>query len=118
MSEPLLPPEDGAAPKICERTSHGPISCRCGVRIPKGGRHLEVEGLPASAAGLFRGLGFCSLPCVRAFYLETLSALEGLDSPAAETMVSDLRETYIRLASSFAKMLGEQRTGWFAEFRK
>lgn len=113
MSEALLPPDDGVAPTIRERTSDGPIACRCGTRIPKGGRHLEVGGLPPSAGGLFRGLGFCSLGCIRAFYLETLSALEGLDSPSAETMVSDLRETYIHLASSFAKMLDQQRADWF-----
>ncbi|HXQ94989.1 MAG TPA: hypothetical protein VN864_07495 [Thermoplasmata archaeon] len=44
---------------------------------------------------------------MRASFLENLSVLEGLDTPKAEALVLDLREMYLQLAASFAKILAQ-----------
>jgi len=98
-------PDVGGGPHLLDaRSAHG-RSCRCGLRIPAGSPFLEIGGLPGDLTSLFHQRAFCSQACVRAYFLETLSELEGLDTPFAETQVTDLRETYAELASVFAKLL-------------
>ena len=79
-----------------------------------GSRVREVEGLPEELRVLFRGEVFCSLACARGFFLETLCTLDGLDTPAAELVATDLRGIYCDLALAFAQVLrqpGESTSG-------
>ncbi|MGA7860547.1 MAG: hypothetical protein WCB19_01650 [Thermoplasmata archaeon] len=66
---------------------------------------VRVESLPESAAELFRDRSFCSVRCLRAFSLESLETLDGLDTPEARDVVSDLHELYQAMAQTFAQIL-------------
>jgi hypothetical protein len=81
--------------------------CRCGTRIPRGGRCLRIVGLPSELEVMFRGEVFCSPRCVQATFLEDLSVLESLTTPEAERQVIGLRDLYVHLSSSFTKLFGE-----------
>jgi len=81
--------------------------CRCGTRIVKGGRGIRVLGLPSELEAMFRGEVFCSPPCVRATFLEDLSVLESLTTAEAERQIIGLRDVYVHLSSSFAKLFGK-----------
>lgn len=83
------------------------VVCRCGTQIPRGGQVIRVEGLPDGAAELFADRAFCSPRCLRAFGLESLETLDGLDTPAARAVVTDLHELYRGLAKAFAQILSE-----------
>jgi len=98
---------EGEAPRIVQRTCSENVTCRCGTHVAAGRGHFDVEGLPEPVVDIFRGQSFCSTPCVRASFLENLSVLEGLDTPKAEALVLDLREMYLQLAASFAKILAQ-----------
>ena len=50
---------------------------------------------------------FCSVKCIRAFCLESLETLDGLDTKQSKTVVTDIHELYQGLAESFAKILLE-----------
>ncbi len=43
--------------------------------------------------------------CLRAFSLESLETLDGLDTPEARDVVSDLHELYQAMAQTFAQIL-------------
>lgn len=73
--------------------------------------HLEVVGLAESLQELFENRAFCSLGCVRAYFLETLNGLERLETPEGESLISDLRASYLYLASAFAALLEEWNLG-------
>ena len=103
---------EARSPAIVRRVATISHRCRCGTAIPAGDSFFAVEGLPAAQGGPFEGQAFCSLACLHAFYLETLSVLEGLDSPEAQAVVTDLRATYLELSSTFARMLDQ----WYAAY--
>ena len=104
MSDSQPYPADGGAPRLEARIAESIRVCRCGTRIARGGRYFGVGGLPGSLEELFHGEAFCSPTCVRACFLEDLSVLESITSPAADRQVSDLREVYIHLSSAFLKL--------------
>jgi hypothetical protein len=88
-------------------TSPASIVCRCGTRIPAGGRVIKVEGLTEPAADLFSSQGFDSVKCLRAFALESMEQLDAMDTPRARAIVSDLHEIYRGIAAAFAQILSE-----------
>lgn len=106
-----LPPDDALSTRIVERVSSTDSTCRCGTQLKPGSRVREVEGLPEELQVFLRGEVFCSLRCVRAFFLETLRTLEHLDSPAAELVVTDLRAIYFKTALAFALVLRQASEG-------
>lgn len=111
-AEMWLPPENRGPPQLVERSSAQERVCRCGTRIGVRGIAIEVVGLSGALPGLFEGQAFCSLRCVRAFFLETLSILDGLDTIEGETLISDLHATYAKLASAFATLVRERNLGY------
>jgi len=66
---------------------------------------VRVDGLPESAAELFRDRSFCSVRCLRAFCLESLETLDSLDTRQARDVVTDLHELYQAMAQAFAQIL-------------
>lgn len=82
-------------------------ACRCGTKLPKGSPSLQLKSLPKALSKMFEGQSFCSFSCVRAEFLERLSIIEGLATPAAESMILDLGEMYAYLSSSFATLVSE-----------
>jgi hypothetical protein len=99
-----------AAPRLVQETATRSQVCRCGSRIEPGSttfRVLDGAGAPLELVG---AESFCSVPCVRATFLETLSVLEGLDTPGAEAIVTDLRVTYVHLVSTFASIIEQSPT--------
>ncbi len=91
--------------RVSETPTPDPEVCRCGTRIPSGGIVVRVQHLPAAAEELFRDRPFCSGRCLRAFCLESLETLDGLDTPQSEAIVSDLHEFYRGVAQAFAQIL-------------
>ena len=108
----------GKAAAIVRRTAATAVRCRCGTTVPPGDSFFEVVGLPPAQEGPFEGQSFCSLACLRAFYLETMSILEGLDSPEAQEVVTDLRATYLELSATFSRMLDEWYASWYLSARQ
>ena len=105
MNPSWLPSSDPPPVHLIPLPPSKGMTCRCGNRSSAELRFLKVDGLPESVEGLFEGLGFCSVRCVRAQFLETLSILDELDTPMAEELVSDLRSTYLKFVAAFAAML-------------
>ncbi len=101
------------SPRIVRRSAEEPFRCGCGTRIPPGDSYLRVEGLPPSQRGPFEGRTFCSLACLREFYLETLSVLEAMDTPESQAVVSDLRATYLELGATFSRLLRDWNASWY-----
>lgn len=97
-----------SAPKLVALVAASPSVCRCGTRLSPGTSCLVVEQLPPRVLPMFQDLGFCSVGCVRAHFLESLSILEGMEGPASEAVVSDLRLVYRDLTVSFAQLLAAQ----------
>jgi len=54
---------------------------------------------------------FCSIACVRAWFLEILNEFDQLDTPANEQAVTDLRATFAELAAAFAAVLASLDRG-------
>jgi len=105
-------PEDGGNPILVSGIAATNTVCRCGTKLPKGSRCIEVLGLSQNLSAMFRGEAFCSPHCARAMFLEDLSVLEALDTPEAEDEVSDLRETYMHLVSAYSKLLDRSAEDW------
>jgi len=80
------------------------LKCRCGVRIPSHRAVYGIAPVPASAQSLFRDERFCSSKCIRAFLLESLETVAGLDTPESKRMVSDLHDLYRGLAEILASV--------------
>lgn len=99
------PAEPALAVRVHENPSPRSVICRCGVRIPAGGTAVHVERLPLAAEELFRDRRFCSVRCLRAFCLESLETLDGLDTLKAKAVVSDLHTVYRGVAELFAQVL-------------
>lgn len=91
------------------RDADHPLLCRCGTHIPTGGAYLAVAAPAPVLEGVFLGVGFCSLGCVRAHMLETLATLEAIDTPGAGAIVADLREMYVEAGALFSRVLREPR---------
>jgi len=100
---PVSDPE----PLVIEGVVRSPTRCRCGTVLPKGRRAIEISQIPEAANSLFRDQHFCSRPCVRAYFLESLETLDALDRPGAERTIRDIREVYQGLALSFSRLLVE-----------
>jgi hypothetical protein len=66
---------------------------------------VDLANLPDPLAGLFKGRSFDSVRCLRAFCLESMELLDGLDTRAASATVTDLHELYQELARTFAQIL-------------
>ena len=86
------------AVRIRERPSTTEGSCRCGTRIARGDRIFGISGPNPSVATLLDGRPFCSISCIRAWFLETLNELDAIDTPVNERTVVDLRSTFVDLA--------------------
>jgi hypothetical protein len=92
---------------VREYPSSGVTVCRCGTRIGDREIVVRVQNLPGPAAQMFRGQGFCSVRCVRAYCLESLETLDGLDTPEAKAIVSDLHALHQAVAVTFAEILAK-----------
>ena len=90
--------DPAAKPRLTKRSTVRSDRCRCGTRLVPGAEHWIIENTPASLTPLIDGTTFCSLRCTRAFLLESMETLDSLDRANAETLVSDLRETYLLLS--------------------
>ncbi len=105
--------EIGDGPQLAESPDFTERTCRCGARIPAGRSCLTVRRVPESLVQLFSSARFCSLPCVRAFFLEELGRRESL-MPATDPRVpDDLRWTYLSLAGEFSRLID----GWALRLR-
>lgn len=99
------PDPDDLPPRLIQVPPAGGMRCRCGTRSGPDRWFLKLVHLPESVASLFADEVFCSVPCVRARFLETLCDLDRLDTPSVDDVVSDLRTTYLKFAATFAVIL-------------
>ncbi len=90
---------------IYQSPSPGPATCRCGVRIPAGGTVYRISTHSSSSHGLFDGQVYCSPRCIRLFLLESLETLDAIDTPASQSVVTDLHELYQGVAEIYAAVL-------------
>ena len=107
LSTNSTPSPSTGGPKFFTLETADPVTSRCGTRVNCGGTVLQVTGLPVSLDSLFRDETFCSPQCVRAFCLESLEALDGLDTAEARSMVSDLHEIAMDFAMTLVSILGK-----------
>ena len=91
-------------PPVSELSSAEPGVCRCGSRFDRGDQVFHVTDTNPTIAGLLDGQGFCSRDCVRAWFLETLSELDALATPANEKVVVDLRAVFVDLALAYGSI--------------
>jgi len=98
-------PDSHHTPELTRRAPRDSETCRCGTRLGTQPLLIEVTNLTPALSPLFRGQTFCSVSCLRAFFLESLTLLDGIDTPVGEAQVSDLRATYADLALAFAELL-------------
>ena len=98
-------PERSRPPRVISRADTADHRCRCGVRLAAGATYLQLSGVSERLVGIFSEQRFCSMGCLRAFFLETLAELEVFDTAKAEVVVSDLRYAYADLAAAFASVL-------------
>lgn len=96
---------DPGQPNVREFYLRETASCRCGSHLGAGDSGFEVLGVPSSGREIFDGRTFCSVRCIRAFCLESLEALDVLDTPRSRSVVTDLHDVYQGLAEAFAKIL-------------
>jgi len=92
-------------PPISELSSAEPGACRCGSRFVRGDQVFRVADANPTIAGLLDGQSFCSQDCVRAWFLETLSELDALDTPENEKVVVDLRAVFVDLALAYGSIV-------------
>ena len=85
--------------------------CRCGRRIPPGTPILGVADWHPTVARILDGRPFCSVSCVRAWFLESLSELDALDTRENEELVTDLRSVFVDLALAFVELMGSGLEG-------
>ena len=100
-----LPEEHHHRPELSLGTPLGPRCGMCGTPFKVREKPIAVTGLTSTLEGFFRDRTFCSFACVRSFFLEILTALDRMVTPATEAEVSDLRTTYADLAAAFAMLL-------------
>jgi hypothetical protein len=93
--------------RIHEYPSPGVTVCRCGTRIGEREIMVRVQNLPDPAAQMFRDQGFCSVRCLRAYCLESLEALDAMDTPEARAIVSDIHALHQAVAVTFAEILAK-----------
>lgn len=111
LTDMWIPPEDSSTARCVEVVATEERICRCGTLIRPRQSQYVVADLPSSLQGLFDGRTFCSVACVRAFFLEALSEIDRIYTPAGEALVSDLRATYVKLVSVFLDFVEEWDTG-------
>ena len=92
-------------PSVREAPSPAQRVCRCGTVVRTGAPTVYVDGIPSTIVGVFENRTFCSVGCVRAFCLESLEALDALDTAESEKIVTDLHQVYLSLAETFAIIL-------------
>jgi len=80
--------------------------CRCGRRISPGSPIFGVEDWHSSVTRLLNGRPFCSVSCIRAWFLESLSELDVLDTTENEALVTDLRSVFVDIAFAFVELMG------------
>jgi hypothetical protein len=90
---------------VDQSPSRDRMTCRCGTRTAKGSPVIRVLNIRGPVASLFQGRGFCSVKCLRAFCLESLEQLDGLDTPEAEATVTDLHELNQAMSVAYAEIL-------------
>jgi len=93
-------------PPVSELSSDEPGVCRCGSRFLRGNQVFRVTDTNPTIVGLLDEESFCSRDCVRAWFLETLSELDALDTPANEKVVVDLRAVFVDLALAYGSFVG------------
>ena len=97
--------ERGGGPELVEVSGPAERACRCGTKIPAQRRSLAVRNAPESVMRLLRDARFCSLPCVRAYFLEELARQETDATPADPQVLDDFRWTYLSLAGEFGRIV-------------
>lgn len=93
------------APRLARAADGDAFVCRCGQRVPATAERFHVANLAPQVSEIFRGRSFCSERCVRAFFLETLSELDALDTPRSREVTTDLRLVYVALALAYADLI-------------
>lgn len=96
---------ESRAPRIAKVSAGVEFGCRCGRRVPRDTVRFQVVNLPPRLNEIFRDRWFCSEPCVRAFFLETLAELDALDTPRAREVTTDLRQVYLAMVLAYADLL-------------
>jgi len=105
----FMSPLDEGTARLVERPAAPQSVCRCGTPLSRGARALEVRGLPPELQGFLEGRTFCSRRCVRAAFLEALSAINQLETPTAGQTVEDLGVTFAKLAFALGQALSPPR---------
>ena len=90
--------------RVIPRISPQQLVCRCGTRLPPGSSILTVADWHPTVARLLKDQSFCSVACLRAWFLESLNELDALDTPENESLVLDLRSVFIDLVLAFADL--------------
>jgi hypothetical protein len=104
----LTPTDEGTA-RLVERTTAKEGACRCGRPFSPGDRVLEVARLPPEVREFLEGRVFCSRGCVRGAFLEVLSSIDRLDTPASEQIVEDLEAVFAKLALALGQAFSPQK---------
>lgn len=100
------------SPSLEERPLEAAQQCRCGSRMERSDIAFRLKGTSQRMADLFQEQEFCSMQCVRAFFLESLSTLDALEAQGVEDLVSDLRDTYAALAREFSTIVDDWYGRW------
>ena len=85
--------ERGAPYRLVRGSARG-SRCRCGTTVGPGSSSFGFEKVPPSLEPILKDREFCSVPCARAFLLETLAMMEGSSPPST---LSDLEEVLASL---------------------
>jgi hypothetical protein len=105
---------EGETPAIHESYEPTDRTCRCGTKIRASQTAYEVRRVPPRLVRVFDGVGFCSLPCIRAYFLERLEEVDSMESADGDRLSVELRVTYDTLSAEFARLIDQ----WAFRLRK
>lgn len=103
---PTIPLKD-PGPELVEGSASADYVCRCGTKVPCGAPSFRIVDSRWSLSRMFDDLSFCSIRCIRAWFLECLNEFETIDTEESQSYVTDLRLAHAELASVFATVLEE-----------
>lgn len=102
------------AARVIETSAPSDRRCRCGNRLAAGRTAFGVTAVPGALVPLFDREVFCSMGCVRAYFLEELAILESIATPESESQLDGLRLMYRYLVASLERLIDE----WHVALRK
>ena len=104
---PTIPLKD-PGPELVEGPASMDFVCRCGTKVAHGRPSFRVVDSRWSIARMLDGVTFCSVGCLRAWFLECLEAFDQIDTEEGQSYVTDLRLAHAELAAVFASVVDSQ----------